>query len=97
MTKPDYSVRDPKGWCGDPKRGAAMGRCSWLKHDTSYDGRIFIRQVTINAGGYDCNGTYFGHSPTGERLYWVATLDNLIDYVERAHDRSVVEEAVRKA
>ena len=23
---PDYAKNDPKGWCGDPKRGAALGR-----------------------------------------------------------------------
>lgn len=97
MSKPDYSIRDPKGWMGDPRRGSAMGRPLVRGHDASHDGRIFIRRVAINAGGYDCNGTYFGHSPNSERLYWVATLDNLIDYVEWAPDRSVVEEAVRKA
>src|SRR5690606_26966366 len=25
---PSYSTNDPKGWCGDPRRGAAMGRPS---------------------------------------------------------------------
>lgn len=26
--RPDYATNDPKGWCGDPTRGAALGRPS---------------------------------------------------------------------
>ena len=30
--RPDYTTNDPKGWCGDPARGAALGRPSYHAH-----------------------------------------------------------------
>ena len=30
---PDYSTHDPKGWCGDPRRGAALGRATIQEGD----------------------------------------------------------------
>ena len=80
---PDYRANDPKGWCGDPARGAAMGRPD--RHGTKdYAGRIHLRRVRLNAGGYDSNGTYFGH---GKPLYWSASGDGSIDAMLRATDR----------
>ena len=80
----DYTTHDPKGWCGDPKRGAALGRPT-IKGEKTYSGRLTLRRVYLNQGGYDPNGTYFGH---GDPLYWYASEDGEIDGVVRATGRS---------
>lgn len=79
----DYKTNDPKGWCGDPKRGAALGRSSILG-EKEYDGKLHLRRVKIDNGGYDSNGTYFG---IGAPLYWCASEDGSIDEVRRAAGR----------
>jgi len=76
---PDYETFDPRGWCGDPKRGAALGRPTI--DDGPPEGVIFIRQVHLDSGGYDPNGTYFG---VGEPLFWYADEGENIDGVLRA-------------
>lgn len=83
---PDYSINDPKGWGGDPSRGAALGRPT-IKGDPAYDGRLYIRRVHLDSGGYDRNGTYFGH---GAPLYWVSSPDSDIDFMERGFSRNHV-------
>jgi hypothetical protein len=52
----DYQKPD-RGWCGDPGRGAAMGRSSDLPTDTHEP--VTIRRVPI-VDGYDPGGTYWG-------------------------------------
>jgi len=79
-SKPSYSDRDPKGWGGDPRRGAAMGRGTWAG-PADFSGRITLRRVHLDNGGYDTNGTYFGH---GDPLYWYASDDGEIDGMLRA-------------
>ena len=79
-SKPDYSTRDPKGWCGDPSRGAAMGRGTW-KGEPDYAGKITLRRIYLDNGGYDTNGTYWGW---GDPLYWYACEDGEIDGMLRA-------------
>ena len=80
---PDYSTHDPKGWCGDPKRGAALGR-PVLHGERDYAGKVHLQRVYLDAGGYDRNGKYFGH---GEYIYWYATDDGGIDGTLRAWTR----------
>ena len=82
---PDYGKNDPKGWCGDPSRGAAMGRPSILDAPGDFDGRIYLRKVRLNQGGYDSNGTYFGIGPPS--LYWYSDEEGEIDSMIRAHHR----------
>ncbi len=77
---PDYAVNDPKGWGGDPKRGAALGRPS--DHCPGYSGKLHLRRVRLDRGGYDQNGTYFG---IGDPLYWVASPGGEVDYVFRCN------------
>ena len=78
-----YSTRDPKGWCGDPSRGAALGRATF-KGDAR--GQISVARVHLDSGGYDRNGTYFG---AGRRkLFWVSDESGEVDYVFRAVDMS---------
>ncbi len=81
---PSYSENDPKGWCGDPRRGAAMGRPT-VAGDSSYSGRVYLRRVYLDQGGYDKNGTYFGHA---DPLYWCVSEDGTIDRMLRGHDRN---------
>lgn len=81
--KVSYKDNDPKGWCGDPKRGAALGRGAKLG-DREYAGKMYLRLVPIDSGGYDPNGTYFG---VGEPIYWYASVDGSIDCTLRARNR----------
>lgn len=82
--KPSYSTNDPKGWCGDPERGAALGRPSVHTEETFSD-CIYLSRVRLNAGGYDKNGTYFGH---GLPLYWAVSALGEIDFMLRAGSRA---------
>lgn len=81
---PDYSTHDPRGWCGDPKRGAALGRPT-VKGPADYSGWLSLRRIYISNGGYDCNGTYFG---IGWPLYWYADAEGDIDGMLRARTRT---------
>jgi hypothetical protein len=83
---PNYSANDPKGWCGDPKRGAALGRPT-VKDVNRHDPiELSVQRVHLDAGGYDRNGTYFGRSEGSDPLYWVASEDGQVDYCLRAKD-----------
>ena len=90
-TTPDYKTRDPRGWCGDPTRGAALGRPSY-EGDRTFAGKLYLRSVRLDSGGYDTNGTYFGH---GSPLFWLASDDGSIDRVFRAADRDLAKEYAR--
>lgn len=83
-TSPDYKTHDPKGWCGDPKRGAALGRPA-LHGEPDFAGKMYLRKVPLDNGGYDRNGTYFGHGD--DYVYWYASADGTIDGTLRAVDR----------
>jgi hypothetical protein len=88
--QPDYKTNDPRGWCGDPSRGAALGRGSLHTDGDHFEGRLYLRCIRLNQGGYDANGTYFG---IGDPLYWCASDDGDIDFMLRARSRN---EARRK-
>jgi hypothetical protein len=83
VTAPSYATHNPRGWGGDPKRGAALGRPGRIG-DPSYSGVLTLRRVRINADGYDGLGTYWG---LGAPLYWFASADGYIDRTVRAEDR----------
>jgi hypothetical protein len=93
---PDYKRHDPKGWCGDPRRGAAMGRNTYQDELDTYDGKLSLRRIHLN-GDYDSNGTYWGYT-SGTSLYWVANEELTIDYVIRIHgfSREVAKNKVRE-
>jgi hypothetical protein len=74
----DYSRNDPKGWCGDPTRGAALGRKTI---EGTPDGVITVRLSPLDRQGYDRNGTYFG---VGDPLYWYADEGGEVDGMLRA-------------
>jgi len=82
---PDYDVNDPKGWCGDPRRGAAMGRVDIHDEPSSFAGQLSMKRIRMCAtGDYDLLGTYWG---CGDPLYWYANEEQTIDGVVRAKDR----------
>ena len=88
---PDYSRNDPKGWCGDPRRGAALGRHD--RHCSPNAGvKLYLRRVYLDSQGYDKNGTYFGW---GKPLYWYCTADGSVDAMTRADDRDDAKAIVR--
>lgn len=74
----DYQTNDPKGWCGDPSRGAALGRPEIRGEYTGQT--LFITRKQLD-GDYDENGTYFGQ---GEPLFWVHSEDGDFDFMLRA-------------
>ena len=89
---PDYKTNDPRGWCGDPKRGAALGRPTIHDAPPDFEGKLCLRRVNMSAdGAYDSNGTYFG---MGDPIYWYASDCGRIDAVVRALCRSEAREKV---
>ena len=91
---PDYNTNDPKGWCGDPKRGAALGRPTVQDEPKEWDGKLTLHRSYLDSGGYDKNGTYFGGGPPA--LYWCANEELTIDFMLRADDRQAARAQVLK-
>jgi hypothetical protein len=96
-----YRTNDPKGWCGDPARGAALGRTDILDVPKDKPIKLVLRRLRMSAdGAYDCNGTYWG---CGDPLYWYAgewtesDIDNVpyVDAVLRAHNRADAKRQIR--
>ncbi len=77
---PSYKTNDPKGWRGNPKRGAALGRSAIHDAPPDFTGMLTVRRIFLTEG-YDENGTYFGD---GQPLYWYASEGGEIDDVLRA-------------
>lgn len=89
---PDYKTNDPKGWHGDPSRGAALGRHDVHDASPEFDGVLTLKRILI-VDGYDPNGTYYGdESP----LYWYADDEGDIDAVTRAKDREDAKKIILK-
>lgn len=86
----DYSTNDPKGWCGDPSRGAALGRPTL--HGKPEE-PITVRESPLDRQGYDRNGTYFG---SGLPLFWYADESGEVDAMTRAYDIDDALAKVRK-
>ena len=81
---PKYETNDPKGWGGDPSRGAALGRTNIEEMKNTDDDRLTLRRVPLNVGGYDRLGTYWGR---GQPLYWCANEEGTLEMTFRADDR----------
>jgi hypothetical protein len=56
MTR-DLTPQDA-GWMGAPRRGASHGRPS--NETPTLIGRVTLRRIRINSGGYDDMGAYWG-------------------------------------
>ena len=78
-----YSRSSPRGWGGDPSRGAALGRAT-SPGSADYAGKLTLIRIKISRDGYDPDGTYFG---TGEPLFNLSDEDGDIDRTYRARDR----------
>jgi hypothetical protein len=79
-----YEDNNPRGWLGDPKRGAALGRCS--EHKQGYTGTLHLSIVELDSLGYDRLGTYWGVPQRGplSNLWWVRDDEGEVDYCIRA-------------
>lgn len=93
---PSYKHNDPKGYCGDSTRGAALGRHTIREKDNGYDGFAVLRKVRMSAAkDYDILGTYWGHM-NGLYIWWCATKDYEIDFCVRATSKESAEDEVRR-
>ncbi len=94
IDKPDeaYSRHDPKGWCGDAARGAAMGRRDY-KGDPDFGGVITLRAVQLD-GDYDVNGTYWGGG--GAPLWWYGNEEEDFEGTVRASGRDAAKKEILK-
>ncbi len=88
-----YKTHDPIGWCGNANRGAALGRGSYHAEDKNLPIKFILRQIRIDSGGYDSNGTYFG---IGNPIYWCANEEYEVDFVLRAYNREQAKAEVRE-
>lgn len=94
MHEPSYKTRDPKGWCGDPSRGAALGRSSIQDAPEDAPIKLYLLPIRLTDGGdYDVNGTYWG---SGDPLFWYADEAGDVDAVLRAKSREAAIEEIRK-
>lgn len=83
---------DP-GWCGNPSRGASMGRGSHSPADPETPRKFYLVRVPINSGGYDSGGSYWG---TGTPLYRYESADGEADGYLRGITREAAKAAIRE-
>lgn len=77
MIMHDYQQED-RGWGGDRRRGASMGRLCDLDYEVG--DRLTIRRVPLDEGGYDPGGAYWG---IGAPLFCVAK-EEFVTYLRAA-------------
>lgn len=80
---PDYKKHDPRGWCGDPSRGAALGRPTIKAAPKEAQLVLTVRRVHLDGGGYDANGTYFGRDKPLYNVAGTSDLGDDVDYMIR--------------
>jgi len=97
-TLPSYEKNDPKGWLGNPKYGAALGRSTFFpENPEAFTGKLVLRKIRLNDGGYDRLGTYFGHADSGAHVWWYAAVgDEKVEGCLRALTRKAAREKVLK-
>ncbi len=61
-----YETNDPKGWGGDPSRGAALGRRDITPAPPV--GTVTVQEIRLDRDGYDPLGTYYG---VGRKIFSV--------------------------
>lgn len=92
MTAPQ--LPPDRGWMGDPKRGAALGRVS--STPPLQAPRFYLSELRLDAGGYDAGGTYWGVGRIEitslswrrvHRMYRAVTADGAAEMFFRADDR----------
>lgn len=88
-----YAKNDPRGWCGDASRGAALGR-PHVGSDRVPVGIMRLNRVELDAGGYDRLGTYFGLGPPLWFAYGSDSEGESIEMTFRAENREGAESKV---
>ena len=91
MTLETCSTPD-RGWTGDTRRGASLGRTA-VCNDTAAAHKFHLRRVYLDAGGYDPGGAYWGH---GAPLYEAFTADGSEYMTLRAWSRDRAKDHVRE-
>jgi hypothetical protein len=74
------------------KYGAPMGRREWGPRDPDYEGVFYLQHISLDSGGYDKGGAYWG---IGSRLYGYASTDDEINGFVRAFDRAAAKSIIR--
>lgn len=93
----------------DRSRGAPMGRGfrsdeSWRKHgspflygsakrDREFTGKVSLRRIPLDSGGYDAGGAYWGF---GEPIYSALSECGTVDMTMRASTRDAAKVEVLK-
>lgn len=75
-------------YCGDPRRGAAMGRSS-IGEPVD---KVHLRKVNLDSGGYDNGGAYWGF---GLPLFRCYSKDGKFDQFFRADNREYAKRIMR--
>jgi hypothetical protein len=57
-------------------------------------GRVYLRSIPLNSGGYDSGGAYWGD---GIRLYWAGDDSGAVDMYFRARNRGAAKTTVKAA
>lgn len=57
-------------------RGADMGRPSFLTLDCNEAVRFQMEHLSLNNGGYDRGGAYWGFHPEGWKLYFALSVED---------------------
>ncbi len=70
--------------------GAPMGRYTG-NPEPDAQGKFSLRRVSLDSGGYDSGGAYWGH---GEPLYWYCSADGTAEGFLRAWSRDEAKAAV---
>lgn len=78
----ETSLSPDRGYHGDTKRGANLGRPRRAKES---DQRIYLRKIRLDSGGYDSGGAYWGH---GGALYQAFTDDGALYRTYRDYSRN---------
>jgi hypothetical protein len=73
--------------------GAPMGRHTGPNYLEVTAGRLTLRRIRINAGGYDSGGAYWG---LGQPLWYVEDVDGNSQFI-RARDREAAKAHIREA
>lgn len=77
------------------KYGAPMGRMSKCHpgHEAVDLGRVYLRRIPLDAGGYDRGGAYWG---SGLPIYWAGNDAGDLDYFFRAASREAARAHMRE-
>lgn len=88
---PSPKLPEDRGWMGDPRRGASMGRAS-SRPDVKPAAKVYLKKMPIDRDGYDSGGSYWG---IGDPMFW-ASDDADFELFTRAKNREDAKRIVRE-